>query len=158
MDGPSSRVGLLSLETIIPKQSHPNSILLCSSLLETCLVMVKQYSLPSPQDKNTCTYATNKFVLSPYSVSTLKSKFSATHQHLNPSRAESVSAFIWSRFMVSTQGDETSEVGKRYRVVQAVNLRPRANLPLPKLSFGNVGDCLLTCHQWREVRKMGMGW
>ncbi|CAL5428633.1 unnamed protein product [Camellia sinensis] len=37
-----------------------------------------------------------------------------------------------------------SEVGKRYRVVQAVNLSPRANLPLPKLSFGNVGDCNLS--------------
>ncbi|KAL7164830.1 hypothetical protein ACSBR2_040678 [Camellia fascicularis] len=98
----------------------------------------KVVSLTAEEQKKV--YEAKGFVFSANAVAALKAMYAANHSHLHPSpsRVESVSAFIWSRFMVATQGDKARQVGKSYRVVQAVNLRPRANPPLPETCLGNL--------------------
>ncbi|KAI7995564.1 Stemmadenine O-acetyltransferase [Camellia lanceoleosa] len=104
-------------------------------------------------------YGAKRFVFSANAVAALKAMYAANHSHLHPppSRVESVSAFIWSRFMVATQGDKARQVGKSYRVVQAVNLRWRANPPLLETCLGNPSRFAMTVPSMEGTAEDGFG-
>ncbi|XP_050375110.1 stemmadenine O-acetyltransferase-like [Argentina anserina] len=59
-----------------------------------------------------------------------------------PSRVQALSSFILSRFVQATKDIGSSD--KLYRVVHAVNLRPRFEPPLPHHSFGNLYRVAMT--------------
>ncbi|GMP95435.1 hypothetical protein CsSME_00044489 [Camellia sinensis var. sinensis] len=117
----------------------------------------KLVSLTAEEQKKV--YEAKGFVFSANAVAALKAMYAANHSHLHPppSRVESVSAFIWSRFMVATQGDKARQVGKSYRVVQAVNLRPRANPPLPETCLGNLSRFVMTVPSMEGTAEDGFG-
>ncbi|XP_028779028.1 vinorine synthase-like [Neltuma alba] len=75
-----------------------------------------------------------RFIFNASVIEALKTKYAQTDEKL-PSRVEALSAFIWSRYVASTQ--DTHGPQKTYAVVHAVNLRPRMEPPLPPASFGN---------------------
>ncbi|KAL7204107.1 hypothetical protein ACSBR2_017220 [Camellia fascicularis] len=117
----------------------------------------KVVSLTAEEKKKV--YAAKRFVFSANAVAALKAMYAANHSllHPPPSRVESVSAFIWSRFMVATQGDKARQVGKSYRVVQAVNLRPRANPPFPETCVGNLSKFATTVPSMEGTAEDGFG-
>ncbi|XAR63439.1 Vinorine synthase [Bertholletia excelsa] len=86
--------------------------------------------LPQPHPKTNSTpfekIVAKRFVFSASSLSALRSRFST-----RPSRVMALSAFIWSRLAGATHG-------KRYLAFLMVNLRLRANPPLPESYFGNL--------------------
>ncbi|KAI5316445.1 hypothetical protein L3X38_036152 [Prunus dulcis] len=58
-----------------------------------------------------------------------------------PTRVETLSAFLWSRFVAATKD---STLNKLYRVIHSVNLRPRFDPPLPQSFFGNLFRAAIT--------------
>ncbi|KAL6188159.1 hypothetical protein ACLB2K_039552 [Fragaria x ananassa] len=69
-------------------------------------------------------------------------KVQANKTSAHPSRVEALSSFILSRFVEATKDIGSTE--KFYRVVHAVNLRPRFEPPLPHHSFGNLYRVTMT--------------
>ncbi|KAA8529712.1 hypothetical protein F0562_034188 [Nyssa sinensis] len=83
---------------------------------------------------------TKRFVFTASKISAIRDKYSANTNAdypRRPTRIEALSAFIWSRFMASTQA-KLSDSNKIYTVLHAVNLRTRIDPPLPEYYFGNV--------------------
>ncbi|KAK3013145.1 hypothetical protein RJ639_008568 [Escallonia herrerae] len=82
---------------------------------------------------------TKRYVFDASKISTLRDKYAdrsrAEFSRL-PTRIEALSAFIWSRFMEATGAKD--DPSKIYTVLHAVNLRTRANPPLPENYFGNI--------------------
>ncbi|XP_062112582.1 stemmadenine O-acetyltransferase-like [Humulus lupulus] len=58
-----------------------------------------------------------------------------------PSRIESLSAFIWNRYVAATKDELLEGTEKGYSVVHAANIRTRLEPQLPEYSFGNVSRC-----------------
>lgn len=95
---------------------------------------------------------TKRFVFDAKSIAALRDKYSnvetaeAKGQTRRPTRVEALSAFLWRRYMESTQkkGDCVSENDKIYTVLHAVNLRPRMDPPLSDRHFGNISRIALT--------------
>ncbi|XP_065851213.1 stemmadenine O-acetyltransferase-like [Euphorbia lathyris] len=77
---------------------------------------------------------TKLFMFDATTLSALKTKYnSSDRSRTNWSRVEALVSFIWSRFTTTIKADKN----RRYRLLQAVNLRGRMEPPLPMLSFGN---------------------
>ena len=77
---------------------------------------------------------TKRFVFNASTIAALRAKY-ADHDasgvlQSRPTRIEALSAFIWSRFIATTQGKPDS--GKFYTVLHAKNLRTRMDPPLPE--------------------------
>ncbi|XP_057811929.1 vinorine synthase-like [Salvia miltiorrhiza] len=68
-------------------------------------------------------------------IAALRERYTGPGGH-RPSRVESLSAFIWTRFTSAT--GIGSDPGKNCVVYNAVNLRSRAKPPLSEYHFGNV--------------------
>ena len=93
---------------------------------------------------------TKKFVFETSTIETIRSKYKhkessvrlEDHDHhqqkLRPSRIESLSAFIFTRFAVATSDQNSAESIKGYSIFHPVNIRPRLDPPLPEHSFGNI--------------------
>ncbi|XP_030527727.1 stemmadenine O-acetyltransferase-like [Rhodamnia argentea] len=94
---------------------------------------------------------TKRFVFDAVSIAALRDKYcnnekvEAEGQIRRPTRVEALSAFLWRRYMESTQKkpDCTSENDKIYTVLHAVNLRPRMDPPLSDRHFGNISRIAL---------------
>ncbi|XP_004310026.1 PREDICTED: vinorine synthase-like [Fragaria vesca subsp. vesca] len=84
---------------------------------------------------------TKRFVFSAINIEELR-KVQANKASAHPSRVEALSSFILSRFVEATKDIGSAE--KFYRVVHAVNLRPRFEPPLPHHSFGNLYRVAMT--------------
>lgn len=83
---------------------------------------------------------TKRFVFSSSVIAELRDKYSNKANAENPTRptrVEALSAFIWTRFMESTQSNADLQK-KLYTILHAVNLRTRTDPPLPEYSFGNI--------------------
>ncbi|KAA8529713.1 hypothetical protein F0562_034187 [Nyssa sinensis] len=83
---------------------------------------------------------TKRFVFTASKISAIRDKYSdntSADYPRRPTRIEALSAFIWSRFMASTQA-KLSDSNKIYTVLHAVNLRTRMDPPLPEYYFGNI--------------------
>lgn len=79
---------------------------------------------------------TKRFVFSAYTVASLRAKYTTLATDRRPTRIEALSAFVWSRFLASTQGKPNPDT--LYKVLHAVNLRTRMDPPLSEHHFGNV--------------------
>ncbi|KAM4109596.1 hypothetical protein ACJW30_03G131700 [Castanea mollissima] len=80
-----------------------------------------------------------RFVFDAFAIAALRAKYTdntSIEYATRPTRIEALSAFIWSRFMASTQ--PKSDPNKIYTVLHAINLRTRLDPPLPNNYFGNV--------------------
>lgn len=89
---------------------------------------------------------TKRFVFSASSIAELRDKYSEKANAENPTRptrVEALSAFIWTRFMESTQSNADLQK-KLYTILHAVNLRTRTDPPLPEYSFGNISRIAIT--------------
>ncbi|KAA0055309.1 vinorine synthase-like [Cucumis melo var. makuwa] len=83
---------------------------------------------------------TRRFIFNKSNIAALKKQANSAALFLNqrpPSRVESVSGFLWNRF-IALSHKKTPTKAKRFAVIQAVNLRNRMNPPLPQHSFGNI--------------------
>ncbi|PSS13648.1 Vinorine synthase [Actinidia chinensis var. chinensis] len=81
---------------------------------------------------------TKRFVFSASKIEALRDKFSDNtfgEFPRRPSRIETLSAFIWARFMTAIKAQD--EPNKIFSLLHAVNLRPRTDPPLPDHCFGN---------------------
>lgn len=89
--------------------------------------------------------ATKAFVFGPPALRH-RDKYSEKAKAESPTRAtrvEALSAFIWTRFMESTQSNADLQK-KLYTILHAVNLRTRTDPPLPEYSFGNISRNAIT--------------
>ena len=80
-----------------------------------------------------------RFVFDASAITALRAKYTdntSIEHATRPTRIEALSAFIWSRFMASTQ--PKSEPNKIYTLLHAINLRTRLDPPLPNNYFGNI--------------------
>ncbi|EXB82427.1 Vinorine synthase [Morus notabilis] len=111
---------------------------------------------------------TKRFVFKAATIEALRAKYdenSLGEDRRRPSRVEALSAFIWSRFVAATNGDQSGhDDQKTYIVLHAVNLRPRFEPPLGENHFGNYFRVAITvpslktgedlCHGFvRQVRE-----
>ncbi|KAL4012402.1 hypothetical protein IC575_029504 [Cucumis melo] len=83
---------------------------------------------------------TRRFIFNKSNIAALKNQANSAALFLNqppPSRVESVSGFLWNRF-IALSHQKTPTKAKRFTVIQVVNLRNRMNPPLPHHSFGNI--------------------
>ncbi|XAR64446.1 Vinorine synthase [Bertholletia excelsa] len=108
---------------------------------------------------------TKRFVFTATKIAYLRDKYtnntSNTAYPRRPTRVEALSAFLWSRFMASTQSPVDPD--KTYTLIHAVNLRHRFNPPLSDHHFGNlfriavsvppVGDDAAGCEIVNSVRE-----
>ncbi|KAE8703370.1 putative Cysteine-rich RLK (RECEPTOR-like protein kinase) 8 [Hibiscus syriacus] len=80
-------------------------------------------------------YKTRSFVFDANAVKTLM--FKAKTKNLeHPSRAETLTAFIWKHAMLASRS--TSGIVKPSVIIQAVNMRRKMKQPLPDYSIGNL--------------------
>ncbi|OMO81448.1 Transferase [Corchorus olitorius] len=95
-------------------------------------------ALPEPViDMGVKNVVTKRFVFSAAKVEEIRAKYAAESENQKrPSRVESLSAFIWSRFFAVTK--EKSSPDSFYMIYHTVNLRTRFEPPLPEQSFGNI--------------------
>ncbi|TYH78391.1 hypothetical protein ES332_D04G223000v1 [Gossypium tomentosum] len=86
---------------------------------------------------------TKRFVFTALKIQEIKANIGDTTYS---SRIAALSAFIWTRFIATTQADATheGEDNRFYAIVHAVNLRKRFNPPLPDHSFGNLYQIAMT--------------
>ncbi|KAM6589522.1 hypothetical protein CsatA_012127 [Cannabis sativa] len=56
----------------------------------------------------------------------------------SPSRIESLSAFIWNRYVAAIKDELLEETEKGYTLIHAANIRTRLEPQLPEHSFGNI--------------------
>lgn len=83
---------------------------------------------------------TRRFIFNKSNLAALKKQANSDALFLSqrpPSRVESVSGFLWNRFIALSHKKPPTKA-KRFAVIQAVNLRNRMNPPLPPHSFGNI--------------------
>ncbi|KAL0535319.1 hypothetical protein IC582_029648 [Cucumis melo] len=83
---------------------------------------------------------TRRFIFNKSNIAALKKQANSAALFLNqrpPSRVESVSGFLWNRF-IALSHQKTPTKAKRFVAIQTVNLRSRMNPPLPPHSFGNI--------------------
>ena len=82
---------------------------------------------------------TKRFVFDASAIASIRDKYSSNDKNIEyprPSRVEALSAFIWSRFIASTQSKEDSHIINT--ILHAVNLRTRTDPPLSYDYFGNI--------------------
>uniref|UniRef100_A0A7N2L851 Vinorine synthase n=1 Tax=Quercus lobata TaxID=97700 RepID=A0A7N2L851_QUELO len=82
---------------------------------------------------------TKRFVFDASAIGSIREKYSSDDKSIEyprPTRVEALSAFIWSRFMASTQSKP--DPNKIYKIVHALNLRTRTDPPLSFDYFGNI--------------------
>ncbi|KAM2535023.1 hypothetical protein TB1_020663 [Malus domestica] len=92
---------------------------------------------------------TKRFVFSASTIASLRSKYTDNKANeIKPSRIEALSAFIWTRFIASTQGKPNPNT--LYRVLHTVNLRTRMDPPLPEYHFGNVSRFVMSSPSFDE--------
>ncbi|KAB2604530.1 vinorine synthase-like [Pyrus ussuriensis x Pyrus communis] len=92
---------------------------------------------------------TKRFVFSASTIASLRSRYTDNKANeIKPSRIEALSAFIWARFIASTQGKPNPNT--LYRVAHAVNLRTRMDPPLPEYHFGNVSRFVMSSPSFDE--------
>ncbi|OMO81492.1 Transferase [Corchorus olitorius] len=80
-----------------------------------------------------------RFVFDASEIAEIRAKYIDNNSIIDsrrPTRVEALSAFIWTRFMATTQ--EKTDLEKMYTVIQAMNLRTRMDPPLPNHYFGNI--------------------
>ncbi|XP_062112581.1 stemmadenine O-acetyltransferase-like [Humulus lupulus] len=58
-----------------------------------------------------------------------------------PSRIESLSAFIWNRYVAAIKDELLEETEKGYAMIHAVNIRTRFEPQLTEYTFGNISRC-----------------
>ncbi|KAG6713754.1 hypothetical protein I3842_05G169500 [Carya illinoinensis] len=81
---------------------------------------------------------TKRFVFDASAIAAVKAKYTENSEHpTRPTRVEALSAFIWTRFMATTQS-KSDQQRKLYTVLHAVNLRTRMDPPLLENYFGNI--------------------
>ncbi|KAE8669193.1 Papain family cysteine protease [Hibiscus syriacus] len=80
-------------------------------------------------------YITKRFTFDAKSITELRA-IAKGELEATPSRVQALSGFIWKHFMAATRTMSASS--KPSIAVQAVNLRPRMNLPLLHKSIGNL--------------------
>lgn len=118
---------------------------------------LRGYDLPVVVKKNMCsTNTTKRFVFESSKLETLREKYQEKRSHKDEnslsntclpkrvSRVEALSTFIWTRFVDATKLAESGLPAKEYLILQAVNIRPRCDPPLPIHSFGNYYSTSLT--------------
>ncbi|XP_068327478.1 stemmadenine O-acetyltransferase-like [Pyrus communis] len=92
---------------------------------------------------------TKRFVFSASTIASLRSRYTDNKANeIKPSRIEALSAFIWARFIASTQGKPNPNT--LYRVAHAVNLRTRMDPPPPEYHFGNVSRFVMSSPSFDE--------
>ncbi|TYJ40927.1 hypothetical protein E1A91_A04G175400v1 [Gossypium mustelinum] len=86
---------------------------------------------------------TKRFAFTALKIQEIKANIGDTTY---PSRIAALSAFIWTRFIATTQANATheGEDNRFYAIVHAVNLRKRFDPPLPDHSFGNLYRIAMT--------------
>ncbi|KAI5352104.1 hypothetical protein L3X38_004995 [Prunus dulcis] len=86
---------------------------------------------------------TKRFVFDASQIENLRERYEQSMHNMKkrPTRVETLSTFLWSRFVAATKD---STLNKLYRVVHAVNLRPRFDPPLPQSFFGNLFRLAIT--------------
>ncbi|PQQ14804.1 vinorine synthase-like [Prunus yedoensis var. nudiflora] len=94
-------------------------------------------------DKNK---VTKRFVFGASNIEDLRAKYTSLSEKdviMKPpiSRVETLSAFIWRRFVEAIKDDDHN---KLHRVIHAVNLRPLIDPPLPRHTFGNIFRLAMT--------------
>ncbi|XP_060961381.1 stemmadenine O-acetyltransferase-like [Cannabis sativa] len=122
--------------TMLPKSLHPEFV---SSILFP----------PRPQsmiEAKTCVMKkgiiTKIFVFNGFAIEALRAMYSDKENNIRPSRVETLSTFIISRFEAALSAATATEVAKLkkervYTILHTVNLHPRMNPPLAENSFGN---------------------
>ncbi|KAL6283256.1 hypothetical protein ACE6H2_014185 [Prunus campanulata] len=92
---------------------------------------------------------TKRFMFDASAIEDLREKYTGLENNeRHPSRVETLSAFIWRRFVEATKGDPYQNIddeNKLHMVIQTVNLRPRIDPPLPQNSFGNICHFFMIC-------------
>ncbi|KAI5352109.1 hypothetical protein L3X38_005000 [Prunus dulcis] len=79
---------------------------------------------------------TKRFVFDSSQIENLRARYGHNmHLQKRLTRVETLSTFVWSRFVAATKD---CTMNKLYRVIHAVNLRSRFDPPLPQSFFGNL--------------------
>ncbi|KAL6294340.1 hypothetical protein ACE6H2_002482 [Prunus campanulata] len=86
---------------------------------------------------------TKRFVFDASQIENLRERYEQSMHNMKkpPTRVETLSNFLWSRFVAATKD---STLNKLYMVIHAVNLRPRFDPPLPQSVFGNLFRLAMT--------------
>ncbi|XP_047321158.1 stemmadenine O-acetyltransferase-like [Impatiens glandulifera] len=94
-----------------------------------------QPGIEAPAERTALKIVTKVVTFTGSALSHLRDKY--TKPELRPSLIESISAFMWILFLKFQENPPTRE-GTKYVVTQGVNLRVRADPPMPDNLFGNI--------------------